>query len=434
MSNQSKVQESTKKTLVDIKTAFKSSDKPDLSPQQINDFQKELDELRYSIESKLGKEDIDYFQQIVDIQRYLEISGRLLIHFSIEPVSWALGVASLSAAHILENMEIGHNVIHGQYDFMGDETYNSDYEWTMTGTAKNWKRAHNHHHHAYTNVIGKDTDYGFGLYRFSEDIEWKPIHLLQVPFNVANALAFEFSVSLYDLQLTQYLLPKWLRQAEHDDLLPLPEVFQELKEFVAKASKKGLKEYVFYPALAGPLAPKVLAGNVSAQVIRNVWAFAVIYCGHLPDGNFTFTEKEMEAETKGQWYLRQILGSSNFEGGLLTHIMSGHLSHQIEHHLYPDLPAWRYRELGPKVQNICERYGVPYAKGKMVPMLGTVARRLVEHSLPEKVSEKITEKVPGLASIKNKFASLLNTAKPGTAEIQVISPKTKSSKSKLSAA
>jgi len=396
----------TLKKTTALKKSLNDSMKPDLSTQQINDFQKELDALRQSIEAKMGKEDIDHIQSMIDMQRYLEISGRLLIHFSLEPVSWALGVASLSAAHILENMEIGHNVIHGQYDFMNDETFNSDYEWTMTGTAKNWKRAHNHHHHAYTNVIGKDTDYGFGLYRFSEEVQWKPIHLLQVGINAISALSFEYSVSLYDLDITQYILPKWLRQEEHAELMPVPELLQELKEFAIKSTKKSLKEYAFYPLLAGPLAPKVLAGNISAQVIRNVWAFSVIYCGHLPDGNVTFTEEEMEAETKGQWYLRQILGSSNFSGSLLTHIMSGHLSHQIEHHLYPDIPAWRYREMGPQVKAICERYGVPYESGKMLPMLTTVAKRLVKYSVPEEV--KLPNIKKGLGRIFNQKTKLAN--------------------------
>jgi len=396
------------KNTTTLKKSLNDSMKPDLSTEQINDFQKELDALRKSIEAKIGKEDIDHIQNMIEMQRYLEVSGRLLIHFSLEPVSWALGVASLSTAHILENMEIGHNVIHGQYDFMNDETFNSDYEWTMTGTTKNWKRAHNHHHHAYTNVIGKDTDYGFGLYRFSEEVQWKPIHLLQVGINAISALSFEYSVSLYDLDITQYILPKWLRQEEHAELMPVPELLQELKEFAIKSTKKSLKEYAFYPLLAGPLAPKVLAGNISAQVIRNVWAFSVIYCGHLPDGNVTFTEEEMEAETKGQWYLRQILGSSNFTGSLLTHVMSGHLSHQIEHHLYPDIPAWRYREMGPQVKAICERYGVPYESGQMLPMLTTVAKRLVKYSVPEEV--KLANIKKGLGRIfkqKSKLADAL---------------------------
>jgi len=363
--------------------------KPNLTSQQINDFQKELDDLRHSIEAKMGKDDINHIQNIIEMQRYLEISGRLLIHFSLDPISWSLGVASLSAAHVLENMEIGHNVIHGQYDFMKDKKFNSDYEWTMTGTAKNWKQAHNHHHHAYTNVVGKDTDFGFGLFRVSDDIKWKPIHLFQPIISPISAVFFEHAIALYDLQITQYILPEWLKQDEHADLLPKKKLLLELKEYLFKSTQKGMKEYVFYPLLAGPMAPKVLAGNISAQLIRNLWAFSVIYCGHLPDGNYSFTEQEMEAETKGQWYLRQILGSSNFEGSLLVHIMSGHLSHQVEHHLYPDLPAWRYREMGPQVKEICERYGIPYQTGKMAPMLKTVASNIVKYSVPDSISQKI---------------------------------------------
>ena len=192
-------------------------------------------------------------------------------------------------------------------------------------------------------------------------------------------------MALYDLQITQYLLPKWLRQEEHPALMSRQELLQELKEFGVKSAKKGLKEYLLWPLLAGPMAPKVLAGNVTAQLLRNIWTYAVIYCGHLPDGNHAFTEQEAEAETKGQWYLRQILGSGNIEGGLLLHIMSGHLSHQIEHHLYPDIPAWHYREMGPKVQAICAKYQIPYQTGKMLPQLKTVARRLVQYALPTQI-------------------------------------------------
>jgi len=359
--------------------------KPNLTPQQINAFQSELDQLRQSIEARMGQEDFDYIKNVIEIKRYLEISGRLLIHFSLDPVSWSVGVASLTTAHILEAMEVGHNVMHGQYDFQGDPEINSNrYDWTIVATAKNWKRAHNHHHHVYTNVIGKDTDYGFGLFRISDDTKWKPVHLLQPVISPISGLFFEYAVALYDLQLAQYILPKWLKPEEHAELLSRRELIQELREFAVKNSKKSFKEYVFFPLLAGPMAPKVLAGNVAAQLIRNAWAYAVIYCGHLPEGNFSFTEKEMEAETKGQWSLRQVLGSSNFEGSLLLHILSGHLSHQIEHHLYPDIPAWRYREMGPKVKAICDKYDIPYQSGKMLPQLKTVAKRMVKFAFPDR--------------------------------------------------
>ena len=52
-------------------------------------------------------------------------------------------------------------------------------------------------------------------------------------------------------------------------------------------------------------------------------------------------------ETRGEWYLRQMLGSADISGGQVVHVMTGNLSHQIEHHLYPDLPSNRYAEIAP---------------------------------------------------------------------------------------
>lgn len=368
---------------------LKFGEKPELSAEQFNALQEELDALRADIEARIGQEDIDHIESMILIKDRLELAGRLLIHFSLDPVSWSLGVMSLSLSHILENMEIGHNIIHGQYDFMEHPSLNSrDYEWDIVGTSKNWKRAHNFHHHAYTNIIGKDTDYGFGLFRFAEDVKWNPVHLLQ-PFIIpVSGLLFEYSIALYDLEIPRYILPKSLQQEASRDRMPVKQLKSELLEFMNKSNKLVLKEFVAYPLLAGPLAAKVAVGNAAARVIRNVWAFSVIYCGHLPEGNYTFTAEEAEAETKGQWYFRQILGSGNFTGGLWTHILSGHLSHQIEHHLYPDLPAWRYRELGPKVQNICERYGIPYHTDTLPNQIKSIAVNVVKYALPP------TEKLP----------------------------------------
>ena len=341
-----------------LKFGEKTDHKPQLSAEQFNALQEELDALRADIEARIGQEDIDHIESMVLIKDRLELAGRLLIHFSLDPVSWSLGVMSLSLSHILENMEIGHNIIHGQYDFMDHPTLNSrDYEWDIVGTSKNWKRAHNFHHHAYTNIIGKDTDYGFGLFRFAKDVEWNPVHLLQ-PFIIPmSGLLFEYSIALYDLEIPRYILPKSLQQEASRDRMPLKQLKSELLEFMNKSNKLVFKEFVALPLLAGPFAAKVALGNASARVIRNVWAFAVIYCGHLP-------------------------------GGLWTHILSGHLSHQIEHHLYPDLPAWRYRELGPKVQAICERYGIPYHTDTLPKQLKTVAVNVVKYAVPP------TEKLP----------------------------------------
>jgi NADPH-dependent stearoyl-CoA 9-desaturase len=137
-----------------------------------------------------------------------------------------------------------------------------------------------------------------------------------------------------------------------------------------------LKDYVLFPLLSGPFFLATAAGNAVANVVRNVWAFTIIFCGHFPDGVAQFSEEEADGESRGGWYLRQILGSANIRGGRLFHILSGNLSFQIEHHLYPDLPAHRYKEVAPEVQAICQRYGIPYNTGGLTKQFATVVRRI----------------------------------------------------------
>ncbi|HEX2265484.1 MAG TPA: fatty acid desaturase, partial [Solirubrobacterales bacterium] len=143
------------------------------------------------------------------------------------------------------------------------------------------------------------------------------------------------------------------------------------------------KDYVLFPALSGPLFAFPLAGNATANIVRNLWSFTIIFCGHFPEGTHEFTEEETENETRGEWYYRQLLGSANLSGGPLFHIMSGNLSFQIEHHLFPDLPANRYAEISVEVQEVCERYGIPYNVGPLHTQFGSVVRKICRLSLPE---------------------------------------------------
>jgi linoleoyl-CoA desaturase len=143
-----------------------------------------------------------------------------------------------------------------------------------------------------------------------------------------------------------------------------------------------LKDYVLFPLLSGPSLPFALAGNATANLARNLWSFTIIFCGHFPDGTHEFTEEEAADETRGEWYLRQLLGSANLTGGRLFHVMSGNLSHQIEHHLFPDLPAHRYAEISAEVRDICERYGIPYNSGPLHRQFGTVVRKIAKLALP----------------------------------------------------
>jgi fatty acid desaturase len=137
-----------------------------------------------------------------------------------------------------------------------------------------------------------------------------------------------------------------------------------------------------WPAFTGPLFLTTLAANAVANVVRNIWAFIIIFCGHFPKGTVEFTEEECEGESKGHWYFRQMLGSANISGRGLFHIMSGNLSFQIEHHLYPDIPARRYQQIAPQVREICQRYGIPYNSGRLSRQFGSTVWKIFRFALP----------------------------------------------------
>jgi fatty acid desaturase len=168
--------------------------------------------------------------------------------------------------------------------------------------------------------------------------------------------------------------------------------WEDKREILQAVWRKGrrqvLKDYVLFPLLAGPGAPFTLTGNVTANLARNLWSFMIIFCGHFPEGVEEFSEAEVENETRGGWYLRQMLGSANLTGGRLFHILSGNLSHQIEHHLFPDIPAHRYAEIAGEVRDICRRYGLPYNTGPLRKQFGSVVRKIVRLSLPGAKAEE----------------------------------------------
>jgi NADPH-dependent stearoyl-CoA 9-desaturase len=125
-----------------------------------------------------------------------------------------------------------------------------------------------------------------------------------------------------------------------------------------------------------------LYADVAANLVRNVWSYAIIFCGHFPDQAYVFTQEETEDESTGARYGRQLTGACNIAGGPMFHLASGNLGYQVEHHLYPDMPSTRYAEIAPKVREICERYELPYNTGPFLKQLWTVQRTIVRLAFP----------------------------------------------------
>ncbi|MTV25891.1 acyl-CoA desaturase [Nitriliruptoraceae bacterium ZYF776] len=345
-----------------------------LTPEQVEELGRELDAIRQRHVDDLGDADRAYIHRMVALQRALEVGGRGLLFLGFLPPAWIGGTLALGLSKILDNMEIGHNVMHGQYDWMEDPVvHSSTWEWDNVAPANAWRHGHNVVHHTWTNVVGMDRDVGYGLLRMTEQQPWRPRDLGNPLYAALLSLMFEYGVALHELEADRIM----------DGDKPMDEAKPLLAAIRAKAGAQAKKDYLVFPALAGPLAPVVVSGNVAANLVRNVWAFAVIVCGHFPDGVEQFTEEDLDGETRARWYLRQMLGSANLTGGPVFHVLTGNLSHQIEHHLFPDLPAWRYATIAEDVRELCERYGLPYNTGPLPTQFASVVKRIVQLSLPD---------------------------------------------------
>jgi fatty acid desaturase len=366
--------------------------RPQLSPEQIESLGQELDELRNRVLADLGERDAQYIRRIIKTQRGLEIAGRVLLEAGFLPPAWLGGVAALSLSKILDNMEIGHNVMHGQYDWMKDPALDSKrFEWDTACPGDQWRHSHNYMHHTHTNVLGKDRDIGYGILRMSEDQPWRRRDLANPVYALLLALLFQWGVALHDLEVDRI-------EAGEIELSDKRDI---LRAIWHKGRRQVLKDYVVFPLLAGPGAPFVLTGNLTANLTRNLWSYMIIFCGHFPDGVEEFSEEEVENESRGGWYLRQMLGSANLTGSRLFHILSGNLSHQIEHHLFPDIPAHRYAEIAADVRELCGRYGLPYNTGPLHKQFGSVVKKIFRLALPGGNSDgapaPAAEPEPGLA-------------------------------------
>jgi len=391
-----------------------------LSEEQLEELGREFDAIRDRVMAELGERDRRYIESMIEMQRRLAVLGRVLLLASRNRSAWWAGTSALSAAKILENMEIGHNVMHGQWDWMNDpRIHSSTWDWDTASTAEAWKHSHNFVHHTYTNIRGKDKDLGYEIMRIDPEQKWHPVYLAQPVYNLILAGLFEWGVALHDLDF----------EAIRKGKKPMPQVKRELKGIVGKAKSQVVKDYIAWPLVSALAAAAVDAGiearqnrkqprgllgrvsrrkrgnrwtpvveaavqcgsrtfrqtakaNATSNIVRNVWAYAIIFCGHFPDQTYTFSPQEVEGESRGGWYIRQLTGSANIDGSPLFHVASGNLSYQVEHHLFPDMPSSRYAEIAPQVKDVCERYGLPYNSGPFLQQLGMVQRTILRLAFP----------------------------------------------------
>src|SRR6516165_1744963 len=358
-----------------------------LSDTDLEELAVALEAIRCDIESSRGDNDRAYIKRAIAFHRALEVAARLVIGTSKSKFGWAVGTAALAAAKCIENMELGHNISHGQWDWMNDpEIHSSTWEWDMAGLTSQWQYSHNYRHHVFANVVGVDDDLGFGVMRVTRDEEWRPRALVQPLRAVLLALLFEWGVALHGLHSVQDRETTDAGKSAHRTAL------------IRKMARQAGKDYVLFPALSRRRLWRTLVANVVANGLRNVWACVVIFCGHFADGAEAFTPAVVEGETTPEWYLRQMLGTANFRAGRVLAFMSGNLCYQIEHHLYPDLPSNRYPEIAERVRDLCVIYDLPYTTGPLLRQFLLTVRTICKLALPDRFLLATCDDAPETAS------------------------------------
>ncbi len=351
-----------------------------LTEEDIECLGRDLDAIREQVLASRGERDAQYIRKIITTQRGLEVASRAVLLVSLFPPAWLAGTAGLSISKILENMEIGHNVMHGQWDWMRDpKIHSTTWEWDNASPAELWKHSHNELHHTYTNVIGRDNDLGYGIMRVDEEQPWHALYVAQPLWNLITACFFEYGIAAYDLELGKAI------KGRKDS----SELAGQARSVLRKIRRQATRDYVVHPLLSGPSALTTLGANLTANLVRNLWTHSVIMCGHFPDGVETFEKTSIEGETRGQWYLRQMLGSANISGSPFMHLMTGNLSFQIEHHLFPDLPSNRYQEIAPKVEELFDRYGLKYTSGPLPKQVASAWKKVFRLALPNESLRRV---------------------------------------------
>src|SRR5438270_5493514 len=209
-----------------------------LTPEQIEEIGQGFRQLHDEVFGSLGERDAKYIRSLIALHRKLAVGGRVLLLPSLFPPAWLAGTIVLSLAKILENMEIGHNVMHGQWDWMNDPVINSQvWDWDTASTKEAWKHSHNYIHHTYTNVLGMDRDLGYEIMRIDPEQKWHPVYLLQPIYNVLLMILFEWGVAVHDLDFEA------IRSGEKS----MGQVRKELKGIADKGRLQIQKDYVAWP-------------------------------------------------------------------------------------------------------------------------------------------------------------------------------------------
>lgn len=342
-------------------------------------IEQEFEAIKQRYRSQLGPRDVRYITGLRRKSRIFEAIGRGLLWISPEPITFTLGVGFVWLHRNIESLEIGHNVLHGQYDYFPEipQFHAHHFKWKAPVDEEGWRREHNAMHHVHTNVYEKDPDLNHGILRTNEQTPWNRQHLWQVPIYLLGAyptMLYQFNKQNlgFGAKFREKAFPKGnegYAVVEHPGVSDA----ELVKRHRLSIGRVLLKEYAVFPLLAlitGFSGLKVMLGNALADLINNYWISLTIQATHFTEP----LQSEDALRHKGHWYLSQLESSVNFRGSRRMSVLWGHLNYQIEHHLFPDVPSRHYPDMAKEVKAVCAKYGIAY---KLNPTWGRAIRNYI---------------------------------------------------------
>lgn len=292
---------------------------------------------------------------------------------------------------LLQFSELGHNILHGSYDDLpGNGDYHSDrYRWDFNVDPAQWKIMHHEGHHPHTNIVGKDHDLGYSVLRGQAAQDWFGHHTIQLGLFTA--------VSPFFTQLAPFLIANITRQVEGTRFWSRHTLQAPLRIALSDTRRRLITE----PTAMGPRFLPAMVANHVGGVLGYLAVLFLVAIEHHAGETEVFADPGPD-ESRDDYYRRQVRSTRNFErsaklDAALQRILDeevpyanrpdfrifyGGLDTHIEHHLFPDLPPNRQREVAPRVQEIVARYGLPYHVTPLGETAALMVKALTGLSIP----------------------------------------------------
>ncbi|GFO72485.1 NADPH-dependent stearoyl-CoA 9-desaturase [Bathymodiolus japonicus methanotrophic gill symbiont] len=340
---------------------------------------KDLDEIHKEVLARVCEQDFKHLKKMERWGQLCSLLGYGTAWIFPNPISALL----ISQGSFTRWTQMTHPIVHKGYDKIANipASYTSTkfaqgwrrfIDWPDWITPAGWHQEHDILHH-YNLGEKRDPDH------LQHNMQW--LRQSNTPMGLRYAIVALFTTSWKILYYTPRT-HKELRISQarkKREVLPAMTRIQAWSPFSQQGRALWLESilpyigfrFILLPLLFLPLgtfaASSVLLTSLLAEAFTNMHSFLVIVPNHAGDDVMMFEDK---GKGRGEFFLRQILGSVNYPTGSdFNDFFYGWLNYQIEHHLWPDIPLNQYQYVQPKVVEVCKKHGIPYRQDSVFKRL-----------------------------------------------------------------